>query len=291
MKHVLALILTLVTFSAHAVLPPTITVYTKGYGGSQYTICHKLFEEYDARYNTTTTIKVVQGAGGLLATKQFVNSTDPLPLLCGGISEFAFNNREYPENREYVQKFKTVSILASGPYFFTTRGNSPYSTVWQLKQSGKHIFIGSQSPTLAAAARLVFGDGNTTYVNYKSPQDAISSLLDGTVDVYVSGGAFATLTEAGKLKDIGKTLAGFSKISLDDEYPNLVTLSFITSIHSLNALSVVDSVELNARIESIMVSQSMQLTLAQFANIHTPNTVVKATAITKRVSDFVSQLP
>lgn len=291
MKRLLALLLTSISFSTHAVLPSIVTVYAKGYGGSQYTICHKLFEEYDIKYQAKTMIKVVQGAGGLLATKQFINSTDPLPLLCGGISEFAFNNIEYPENKEYVEKFKTVSVLASGPYFFTTRGNSPYSTVWQLKHSGKHIFIGSQSPTLAAAARLVFGDANTTYVNYKSPQDAIASMLDGTVDVYVSGGAFTALTERGMMKDIGKTLTGFSKISLDVEYPELVTLSLITSIHSLNTLSDADTVELNKRIELIMSSPSMQPTLAQFANTHTPNTVVKAVAITKRASTLVERLP
>lgn len=291
MKHILALFLLLISTISHATLPTTITVYTKGYGGSQYTICHKLFEEYDIKYNTTTTIRVVQGAGGLLATKQFVNSTEALPLMCGGISEFVFNNREYPENKEYVKKFKTVSVLASGPYFFTTRGNSPYSTVWMLKQSGKHIFVGSQSPTLAAAARLVFGDTNVTYVNYKTPQDAIASILDGSVDVYISGGAFTALTDAGKMKDIGRTLAGFSKISLDTEYPELVTLSLLTSIHARTTLSTADTTELNARIELIMVSPSMQPSLAQFANIHTPTDVAKSTAVVNRVTNLVNRLP
>jgi hypothetical protein len=233
---------------------------------------------------------VVQGAGGLLATKQFVNSTESLPLMCGGISEFSFNNKEYPENIEYVKQFKTVSILAGGPYFFTTRGNSPYSTVWMLKQSGKHIFVGSQSTTLAAAAKVVFGDKNVTYVNYKSPQDAIASLLDGSVDVYVSGGAFTALTESGKLKDIGRTLGGFSKISLDKEYPDLVTLSLLTSIHSLNTLSTDDTEELNKRIGYIMSLPTMKPALDQFSNIHTPNNVSKAEQIVKTVTAFVNKL-
>jgi tripartite-type tricarboxylate transporter receptor subunit TctC len=290
MKTLLTFTILLFTVISHAALPANITLYTKGIGGSQYSICHKLFEEYDLKYNTNTVIKVVQGAGGLLATKQFVNSTEPLPLLCGGISEFSFNNKDYPENKDYVKQFKTVSILASGPYFFTTRANSPYSTVWMLKQSGKHIFVGSQSSTLAAAAKIVFGDKNVTYVNYKSPQDAIASLLDGSVDVYVSGGAFIALTDSGKMKDIGQTLAGFSKISLDKEYPDLVTLSLLTSIHSLNALSVSDTIELNKRIEYIMASPSMKPVLSQFSNLHTPNNVAQAEHIVKTITATVDKL-
>jgi tripartite-type tricarboxylate transporter receptor subunit TctC len=290
MNIIIAFILSIIATFAHAELPSVLSVYIKGATGSQYTICRKLFEEYDLKYNTTTVMRVIPGAGGLLATKQFINSTEPLPLMCGGISEFSFNTREYPVNKEYVAQFKTVSILASGPYFFTTRADSPYSTVWMLKQSGKHIFIGSQSPTLAAAAKVVFGEKNVTYVNYKSPNDAISSLLDGSVDVYVSGGALTALTESGKMKDIGRTLGGFSKISLDKEYPDLVTLSLITSIHSLKTLSDSDTIELNKRIEFIMSSPAMKPALEQFNNLHTPNTVAEATRIVKTITSFVDNL-
>ena len=289
MKTILTLLLTFLSV-AYAALPTTNTVFVRQIGGSTHVVCRELFALYDATYHTTTTIRIVPGANGLLATKQFVNSTDDLPLLCGGTSEFAFNSIDFPENRDYVQKFKTISVLTTGPYVFTTRSNSSYSTVWQLKQSKKHLIVGVHTAGLQLAASVVFGEKDVTYVNYKSPQDALSSLLDGSLDVYVSGGAFSTLTEARRLKTIGITQSGFSTISLDREYPILTQLPLIVSLHSHSTLPNLDAIELNKRIEVIIASPTMQPTLTQFDNVHTPNNITKATTIVNQATDLVERL-
>jgi tripartite-type tricarboxylate transporter receptor subunit TctC len=286
---IIACIISILPCISLAEIPDKATIFVKSIAGTQHAFCYALFEEYDALYNSTTVVKVIPGASGFIATQQWARSIDPMPLFCGGMSEFAFNSKVFPENAELFAGSKPIITIATGPYVFTTRANSSFNTIGELKNARKHIFVGTHSETQLSAAKLVFGEDNITYVNYKSPTESIPDLLSGALDVYLSGGAFTTLTESGRLKTIGETLSNSATLSLDKEYPLLVTMSLLTTVFARPELSDNDVNELNRRLSALMTTDKMKNILVLYNNKFIPNTVQQTRTKVKDIITLVNR--
>jgi hypothetical protein len=196
-------------------------------------------------------------------------------LLCTGLSEVVFNNAQYPGHEESHSSLTMVSTISSSPFSFITGLNSKYNNLPELLKSGKPITVGYHAQGFKFIAEVAFENYPVIWVHYKNSTEALSSIMDGSLDVYTDGGPLELLAKAGKLKSLGylNGIPDTSGMNLDKLYPLASKFPLIISITTSPNISLSDIKELNKRLNEILITPEMAATLKANTSIPQPNSV------------------
>ena len=286
MKYILSLILALTCFSVSATVPTEIIVFSSQVAGGKINVCRALLDHYATEYKTTVVFNMKPGADGMIAMEEMLKSKD-FSILCTGPSEVVFNNTQYPGHEASHAALTMISVISVSPFSFITGINNKYSNLPDLLKSGKPITVGYHAQGLKFIAQTVFGDYPVTWVPYKQSTEALSSLVDGTLDVYTDGGALEVMTKGGKLKSLGHLngLPETSGMNLNKVYPLAAKFPVMVSITTSPNTSIADIEELNKRFNKILSMPSMIEALRININVPHGGTVKESNEF---INDFRS---
>lgn len=259
---------------AHAELPNQFNVYTTSANASS-TVCRALFAEYDKVYSANTIIVTKSGATGMLAMIEMTKDKN-FSMLCGsGLSESVINTYSYPGNEDAHKLLTMVTIIAESPTVFSTRPDSPYNTLPELMKSGKSITVGYNSAVQKLVGDILFESYPVVWVPYKASTDALSSLLEGTLDLYIDGGGLTPLITANKLKSLGhfNGLDNTPGINLKKEFSEAAKIRAISSVTTSINNNASDIEEMNQRINKLMNNEIVINAIKQVSNLPLKKTV------------------
>jgi tripartite-type tricarboxylate transporter receptor subunit TctC len=239
--------------TAVAALPDAITLYSPNPTGAQTTGCRAIFKLYDEKYGATSTFAFKPGATGMIAMKTMLEDKK-FSVLCSGISESVVNTSLYPGNEGAHEQLTMVAVIGNSPTAFTTGAKSPHASAQDLLKLTRPIMAGYHSTSLQFVARTAFGNHPVVWVPHKSAQDGVPSLLDGSLDVYIDGGALAPLVAAGTLKSLGHingpdTAHG---AALAAAFPEAARMRIILAVTTSNQADARDIEELNRRLGTLV---------------------------------------
>jgi tripartite-type tricarboxylate transporter receptor subunit TctC len=245
-KIILALLVGLTSCYTHAEIPKQFNVYV--IGSTAVNLCRELFKLYDAEYNTSTVIIQKPGAYGLLAVTAL--HLDPnFAVECGGLNDLVFGGIQFPDQDVY-NHLSVITMLGEYSILFTAGPKSTYSTLPELLRNKKSLLVGFSSISTKFIASKALASADITWIPFKSPNDAVASLHEGLLDLYVDGGAFIPLYKTGTLKNLGQ-LNGSNKspfLNLNSEYPEATKFHGFMSVFTTDKTNQLDIVELNNRL-------------------------------------------
>jgi len=219
---------------ANAEIPKKFNVYTSG-AGTATRYCLELVNQYNKKNQSQAVLVIKPGAGGLLATLAMVNDTNFSFYCFAGNSEMFFNGIQYPEHEKEHSMLTPVNVILESPYMFNTRISSPFNNLIELLGSGKQLTVGYHTTNARMLANKIFSK-DTVFVNHKSGNEALPSIREGLIDVYIDGGAFSGKSYESMIKSIGyihgpsTTLAGVN-LTAKFKHMNIAKnwIGFITS--------------------------------------------------------------
>ena len=202
MKKILIFcILILSSVFANAEIPKKFNVYTSG-AGTATRYCLELVNQYNKKYQSQALLVIKPGAGGLLATLAMVNDTNFSFYCFAGNSEMFLNRIQYPAHNKEHDMLTPVNVILESPYIFNTSISSPFNNLTELLDSTKNLTVGYHTTNASIVAKKIFKK-DTVFVNYKSAQDAIPSILQGSLDIYIDGGALSAKNYESMIKSLG----------------------------------------------------------------------------------------
>lgn len=236
------------TTQSVAEIPNKFKVYTAGAGlAGQY--CRALVEAYNKKYDSAATISIKPGANGLLVLLEMVNDPNlsfscmsSLPVLLA---------IEYPNYIQDLNMIAPLNIFCSAPHIFNTKLSSPYNHLSELMAAKKTITVGQHTMIGQIVAQKMFNLDAIT-VNFKSATDAIPSLVEGTLDLYIDSGTFSS---TGLTKSLGRI--GGASTTPGPDLTNTVLSKQIPSpycVHHIHKKHEAHFGELNARLNIIQKS-------------------------------------
>ena len=266
-KILLSLVLALLSLTSNAELPKNMKVYTTGSPGPTL-ICRTLFEEYDKIYNTSTIFVVKPGASGMLAMLQMINDKEFSVTCLTGLSESIFNSKEYPGYESEHSKLTMVSTVMMAGVYFVTGNSNRYNNIQELvsANSSKEITIGYPSPAMRFIIDNMFPGKKILLVPFKSSNEAIPSLMDGSLDFYVDPGSLLQLIRAGKLKSIGNLNGiqdSFSGPDMSKVYSKAASIKVFAGVSTSIDNNAADISELNKRLNILLDTEIMKNTVAK----------------------------
>lgn len=257
-KQLFAVVLTTLALYAHAELPKTLKVYSSYVANIPF--CSNFFAEYDKEYGTKSQVLIKSGATGMLAMKAMQEEPEFSVLCPTGVSDHVVNKIMYPGNNAAFDDLKIVGAVATFGTMFVTGNNSKFSTLPEMLLQKKEITVGYHSQGNKTVAAEVLKDVKVIWVGYKSSQDALSSLTEGTLDLYPDGAGLLPLVLVGKLKSLGRINApdAVPGIDLGTVYPSAANIKLIFGISVSSKNTDADLKEFEARIKKIQSLDSVQ---------------------------------
>jgi tripartite-type tricarboxylate transporter receptor subunit TctC len=131
----------------------------------------------------------------------------------------------------------------------------------------------------------MFNEKQLVLVPFKAAQQAIPSLLDGTLDVYLSGGAFEELHRDGKLKPMGHLHGRPTSLgpALDQHFSEALKFPSFVALAISKKTSPDVAREFSRRIALIMKTPEVQQTIQDLNGNYTPNTLQQATVFVEKI--------
>jgi tripartite-type tricarboxylate transporter receptor subunit TctC len=256
MKLFIASILCMFILPAYS-FPDTFNVYATS--GVRNITCRALFDLYAQQYNVHPNYIAKDGAGGLIGMLAMINDKTP-SVACMGPSETIFNNTQYPGHEKEHEELKTITIAATGSVVFYTSNNSIYSDLKELINSNTRISIGYHTAANKTAAQLALNGREVLWVPFNTPASSISSLMDGSVTVYVETGSLDSIAKSGKIKSlgyIGKN-SDMSGPDITKDFPLATAVPVFISVTTNSSTSQKDIEELNMRLQVIIHSKEFR---------------------------------
>lgn len=257
-KQFFAVVLATLALCSHAELPKTLKIYSSYVANIPF--CTNLFAEYDKEYGTESQVFIKSGATGMLAMKAMQAEPEFSVLCPTGVSDHVVNKITYPGNDAAFDDLKIVGAVATFGTMFVTGNDSKFSTLPEMLRQKKEITVGYHSQGNKTVAAEVLKDVKVIWVGYKSSQEALSSLAEGTLDLYPDGTGLLPLVLKGKLKSLGRinapdTVPG---IDLSLVYPSAANIKLIFGISVSSKTTDADLKEFEARIKKIQSLDSVQ---------------------------------
>lgn len=289
MKKILLSVLTAFCLTASAgTVPADFTVLTRFVTGAPTTLCRSVMAAYTREHKGTVNVVAKPGADGVLAVEE-VMSADKFTVLCATATELVFNQFEYPQYAKIHNDLQITNILSNTIVSFSTGPNSRYQNLTELIGDKKSITVGLASTAHTFIAKKIFREGQIVLVPFKSPNQAVPSLLDGSLDVYISGGAFEELHREGKLKSLGHMHGTAAAVgpALDKIYPEIVKYNPIIGLAVPKSTSPEVMQEFSRRIAAVMRSPEVQKTLQDINNTYPQNNMQQANAFVEHMRSEV----
>lgn len=284
-KYIIAMALVISSTMTIAEIPKKFKIYTTG-AGLASTWCRTLVELYNKKYESAVTLVTKPGTGGLLATLEMLNDPELSVQCLAGMSELFFNRLQYPTYAKELEMVSVVNLSGEVPVMFNTRLSGPFNTLPELLDSKKILAIGYHTTAAKIIAAKIFNP-NSTFVNFKSAVEALPSIVEGSIDVYIDGG---TLSSTGLTKSLGRvfgpdTTAG---INLTDKYKDVIFRIPGANISSKKHEEHFE--ELNRRFNIIQKEDAMTVLLTKVSNVplflDLPKSKTYIQSITDRVKDI-----
>lgn len=275
---ILILLLSILSFNCNAdQYNKNINVIVSlGVGSIVDTTCRKIFEIYDQQYKTNTIITNMAGADHMVAHKHFITMNEP-SILCAGTSVGGLNQYKNPNISPAVDTLKPVINLFSSTFLILTPingANSVEELISNSKKTGKSILVGAPTTNTAAAFSYILDKNNTKYeiVVFRKPFDAVTSLREGSLDVYVDGGSLNQLIDSAKAKEIAHITAGpvrNESVNLRSKYNDIDPLMTKIMLHVKSDVPDSEIAILNTRVNSVMNSAQFKSYAKDQLTIHT----------------------
>ncbi len=192
----LALVLCLLCTSALAAFPEKEITYLCGYGaGGSSDMQARLMQPYTEKYfGSTLVVENLAGAGGMTALSDFklraadgytVSSFNTTPLL-----KYILGGADF----DYFEEFDFLACIITTPIVVVVKAESPYKTFEDLLAADKakpgdlfYASAGAGSITHLAGELWKYRAGaEFTHVPFNGGTDALTALLNGTVDFEVA---------------------------------------------------------------------------------------------------------
>lgn len=246
------LVLTITSMLSQAEIPKQFNVYVSGFGIS-IPFCRGMIDEYNKVFNSQVTLVVKPGASGLFATLEMVQDKNFSVQCFPGTSELVLNRKQFPNHDYEYDQVTMVTIVAESPVMFSTRLANAFNSLPELISSKKSLAVGHHTSFGLLIASKIFNN-DTVFVNFKSATDAIPSLLDGSLDVYIDSGGLSPYIVSGMLKSLG-TINGSSNslgVNLNSNYPNVLVYKPMAAMATSKNNNPKDIEELNRRLSVIL---------------------------------------
>ena len=259
MKKIIIWLLLSVSSSVFA-LPSTFNVYTPVHAAAD--LCRTLFALYDEEYNATTIISSRPGILGTMHNRALV--ADPkFSVACGGFSDLVLGSAQFPDQKKIYDHLSVVVFMSEAPSRFSTGPSSKFNSLKDLIADKKIITVGYNASVYRIVARNVLKNNTVVWVPYKSGNDAIPSLIDGSLDLYVEGGPFTQLVKSGIIKSLGQINGISSTIDPDitSMYPDVAPMRIFLCVYTTDNYDD-DVAELNRRLSLLMKRPEFIKTLA-----------------------------
>ncbi len=234
--------------SIKAEIPNSLKVFT-GHP-TNVPLCKSIFEEYDKVYNTKSQIILKPGVSGMLAMKD-MQAEKSFSIMCAtGVSDHVINRYIYPGNDSSFDDLKLLSIFGISSATFITSSNSKFNYLPDMLKNGKQISVGYHSLGLKAVATQVFKNVDILWVPYKNSLEAVSSLKDGSLELYIDGAGLKPLVETGVLKSLGtiNPLNNQANTDLSLVYPSASKFKLMIGFSTSNKNSISDIEEFQRRL-------------------------------------------
>lgn len=223
-KYLLISVFLAATLTAHA--RETNNVWMPFPGGNLDTICRKIWELYDTKYQTNTIWNVKAGASGEIASRDMLDSPARNKSICAGVTMLIYNQYLFPDIKTHGEDLEMLVRVITLPSVWYVPPTTP--SVKNLNELVKHlralerpINIG----TFQGANRTMAQYLSQTYdipinvVMFKNAPQMYPSLTDGSLDLaFDGGGGVRVAEETGKFKVAGHVSNG--RITVLRGYPN-----------------------------------------------------------------------
>jgi tripartite-type tricarboxylate transporter receptor subunit TctC len=283
-KLLLSLLATVCVSTSADTVPTDFSVIARLPTGVLPTLCRSVFAAYAREYKSNVNIVIKPGADGILAVED-VTSSDKFTVLCASSTELVFNFFEYPQHVKIHSDLQPTNILSTTIVSFTSSPTSKYQNLVELIADKKSITVGFAGSAHGFIAKKMFNEKQLVLVPFKAAQQAIPSLLDGTLDVYLSGGAFEELHRDGKLKPMGHLHGRPTSLgpALDQHFSEALKFPSFVAL-AVNKKTPPDVArEFSRRIALIMKTPEVQQTIQDLNGNYTPNTLQQATVFVEKI--------
>lgn len=233
-------------------------------------VCRKIFELYDQQHNTVSTVQNVVGADQIIGHKQFLTMQNS--LLCAGNGVAGVNQILSPNISPSVDTLKPIINVLSFTHFIYSPSKN--ISLRDLYKKDKPLLIGAPSNNTSKLLTHVLDQNNVKYevVVYRKPTDAIVSLKEGALDLYIDGGSIKNSVEnISEIKEIAHiSVKSKSKSeNLYTKYPLLGDMVSKVIIFANTDMTDSAAVILNRQLYTILTSDEFDSFYKQRIPYHT----------------------
>lgn len=178
-------------------------------GGSVDSGCRVLWKEYDAKYNTVTTVMPPKaGLAGGLVVDDVLRSNRPISTLCMGPSQFILNPLVFP-GRTHEDQLEPLIMATRWAWVWYTpasvSANSYQDLIKHFQSLNRPINVGVFLPIFNIVEPILAQHGiKVNMVNFKNPAQQYPSLADGSLDLAFDTGAGVQIAnQLKKFKPVG----------------------------------------------------------------------------------------
>jgi tripartite-type tricarboxylate transporter receptor subunit TctC len=276
-----------------------LTVITPFTAGSIVDVaCRKLFDSYDMQNNTNTVTINMSGADQIVAHKHFITLTTNA-VLCAGSGVGGMNQYNHPKISPAVNTLKPIIDVYTVGHAILTPVKGPNTIediIANSKRTGKSVLVGAPSTSAAIVLTHVLEKNNVKYeiIGYKTPTDAITSLVDGSLDTYVDGGSIKLLGDIKGIKEIAHVSIGLVRVSgspnLYHKYKDLSNIVSRVAIYANTNTSDSDILLLNTKLNQAINSDQFQSFRKERLSFHTMTngTVKQATQSVTNLENYLN---
>jgi tripartite-type tricarboxylate transporter receptor subunit TctC len=271
-------------------LPDEFNVYIPN-AGIKNIACRAIFDSYALKYDAHPLYMTKEGTTGMAAMLAMLNDKK-LSVMCAGPSEHIFNNYAYPGHEAEHNMLIGITMVANGPVIFYSGNNSKVNNIKELLKENRPVTVGYHASIHKVMIQIIFEGKNVIFVPYTSPNAAIPSLMDGSLDMYIETGALYPMVTAGKLKSIG-IINGSSKLVGPDVTKDFIEISklpLFLSVSTSKDINPVDLEELNHRINLIIQSKEVSTVLETLAWFPATTTVSETNKIIKHFKTVADKI-
>jgi hypothetical protein len=168
-----------------------------------------LWKEYDAKYNTVTTVVPPRaGLSGGLVVDDVLRSNKTVSALCMGPSQFILNPLVFPGRTNEDQLEPLVMATRWAWVWYTpanVSANSYQDLIKHFKSLNRPINVGTFLPIFNIVEPILAQHGiKVNLVNFKNPAQQYPSLADGSLDLAFDTGAGVHIAnQIKKFKPVG----------------------------------------------------------------------------------------
>lgn len=246
------------------------TVYVGQTAGPRMSLCRTLFQAYDSKFDTKTIVVSKPGADGTIAIEKAIEENS---LICAG-TDSVFSG----------YKMKPVLMYCVFPTSFWTSSKNAVDSIEVLIK--KPITIGYHLSNTPAIIAKMYPNAVITFVPFKAPAEAIPSLTEGILDVYVDGGGLITMERAGRLKNIGKFGGEASGPDLSAKYPEVASIKNFCGVMAPDSMPDAKIKLLNQRLTTIAKSEDFVKYVVSFNQTSYVPSIEEAQTVINYVRKF-----